>query len=113
MSKRKLVTLMIDKVTKNNDETLAVYFGYKNRGTHTLTLTQDQSYLYVRKGGAIVYPNNPPIEIRPGRHKQCFKTIIMKNTELFWNVRKERIVITYAKANHFYLKSQKLLNQEN
>ncbi|MEF9962594.1 MAG: hypothetical protein RSA96_06265 [Erysipelotrichaceae bacterium] len=101
--KAPIISLYFDKIEQNKDGTFTVYWGYNNRDVRRLELTDNDSYLYIRKGGAITYPEKPPTVFKPGNHSNCFKTIIVENTDLIWKVKKAWKQLSYKDCQQMYL----------
>lgn len=82
------LTLFINQVDKNDDGTYTVYWGYSNNDIRRIEVKEKDSYLYVRKGSAIICPSSPPNIFAPGTHSNCFKTIVSGDIELMWKVKR-------------------------
>ena len=96
------ISLYIDEVKKNEDGTFSVFWKYHNFDTRRLEVNNEDSYLHVRKGAALMFPSNPPTVFLPGEHSCNFETIITEDTELIWKVKKVVKVLSFKECSKNY-----------
>lgn len=82
------IDLFCHQIDQNDDHTYLVHWGYENHGSRTLTYASKDCHLIVHKGGAIAFPGGVPNVFLPGRHYDCFSTVVTQDTILTWKVKK-------------------------
>lgn len=79
------VKIFLDDIKVNQDGTYSIYWGYHNLLDNTIKVDDDDSFLYLQRGEAIILPMYLPKLFYPGKHHRFFCTIINDNTQLIWN----------------------------
>lgn len=79
------VKIFLDDIKKNDDGTHSIYWGYHNFLDTPVQIQDEDSFLYLQSGEAIIQPMYLPKLFYPGKHHRFFCTIINSRTQLIWN----------------------------
>ena len=80
----KHIELGISDVSRNEDGTLTVRWGYQNNGTNLVRIHPDNNRLEVKKG-TILLLRDLPSQLRCGSHMRDFEMVMIGDTEFTWN----------------------------
>ncbi|MEG0468392.1 MAG: hypothetical protein RR531_08990 [Longicatena sp.] len=78
------IKIFLDEITRNPDGSYSIYWGYDNLKNKTITIDEDDTYLYLQNGVAITQPTFIPLIFHPGVHHRFFCTIINQKTSMIW-----------------------------
>jgi uncharacterized repeat protein (TIGR02543 family) len=86
-----------EAVADNGNGTYTVQWGYENRKLKKCKVDRDKSFITVFAGTLLGSSNNPPVEFEKGRVENVFTTIVDKDTEIQWKIKRRKAKVDIKK----------------